>query len=88
MHLLKVDCEGGEYDILEGVPDEILGRIQNIVFEWHRVHDFETRLEAVLRRLYKARYSRLPRRSDHLCRAHVNVFSPGFSQRDRAPEMI
>lgn len=32
---LKVDCEGGEYDILFGAPKEILKRIRLIVLEYH-----------------------------------------------------
>lgn len=54
--LLKVDCEGGEYDILPEVPGEVLDRIENIVFEYHRVDDFRPKLERVLKRLRSADY--------------------------------
>ncbi len=33
--LLKLDCEGAEYDILFNAPDEILQRIQRMVMEYH-----------------------------------------------------
>jgi FkbM family methyltransferase len=55
--LLKVDCEGGEYDIFPALDDETLGRIKNIVFEYHRVDGFEKRLHCVLDRLKSAGYT-------------------------------
>ena len=54
--LLKIDCEGGEYDILPEVPGDVLGRIQNIVFEYHRVDDYKAKLERILKRLRSADY--------------------------------
>ncbi len=54
--LLKVDCEGGEYDIFPNETDETFSRIQNIVFEHHRVDGFETKLERVINRLQSAGY--------------------------------
>lgn len=33
--LAKIDCEGSEYEILFGTPKSILGRIKNIVVEYH-----------------------------------------------------
>lgn len=33
--LLKMDCEGAEYDIIYGVPDEVLARIRQMVIEVH-----------------------------------------------------
>jgi FkbM family methyltransferase len=55
--LLKVDCEGGEYDIFPTVPDHLLHRIGNIVFEYHRVDGFKTKLDLVLNRLRSAGYT-------------------------------
>jgi FkbM family methyltransferase len=49
--LLKIDCEGGEYDILSATPTEVLHRIRNIVFEYHEIEGFEVKLEAVKQRL-------------------------------------
>jgi FkbM family methyltransferase len=46
--LLKVDCEGGEYDMFTGVPSDVFRRIQNIVFEWHAIPGYEPRLTALL----------------------------------------
>lgn len=36
--LLKIDCEGGEYDIVDSLSDRALGRISRIVMEFHRLH--------------------------------------------------
>lgn len=35
--LLKLDCEGAEYDILLGAPAEILARVANVLCEFHEV---------------------------------------------------
>jgi FkbM family methyltransferase len=35
--LLKIDCEGAEYDILLGAPEGLLKRIRSIVCEYHPV---------------------------------------------------
>ncbi len=48
--LLKVDCEGGEEDLLGSVPDAVLRRVRRVVVETHRVGAPEAlaaRLEAV-----------------------------------------
>jgi len=42
--LLKVDCEGGEYDIFSDVPAGVYSRIGQVVMEWHRVPDWEAKL--------------------------------------------
>ncbi len=55
--LLKVDCEGGEYDIFASVPADLFGRIKNIVFEYHKIEGFETKLEGILNRLRSADYT-------------------------------
>lgn len=34
-NLLKLDCEGAEYDILFGAPKELFARIERIVMEYH-----------------------------------------------------
>jgi FkbM family methyltransferase len=34
-NLLKMDCEGAEYNILFNTPDKILNRIERIVLEYH-----------------------------------------------------
>ncbi|MDJ0702898.1 MAG: FkbM family methyltransferase [Leptolyngbyaceae cyanobacterium MO_188.B28] len=54
--LLKVDCEGGEYDIFPGLTDETLRCIRNIVFEYHRVDGFEEKLDHVMERLKSTGY--------------------------------
>jgi FkbM family methyltransferase len=49
--LLKIDCEGGEYDILLTAPSELLSGVKNIVFEFHEIPGFQQKLEAVKERL-------------------------------------
>jgi len=49
--LLKIDCEGGEYDILLSTPSHVFSSIRNIVFEYHEITGFEAKLAAVKRRL-------------------------------------
>jgi FkbM family methyltransferase len=54
--LLKVDCEGGEYDIFSQVPSEVFRRIQDIVFEWHAIEGYEPRLASLLDKLRREGY--------------------------------
>jgi len=51
MHLLKIDCEGGEYEILLSISPEVLAGIRNIVFEYHEIDGFSEKLKAVRERL-------------------------------------
>jgi FkbM family methyltransferase len=37
--LLKLDCEGSEYDILYNCPDELWGKIKNMAIETHQGKD-------------------------------------------------
>lgn len=39
-HLLKLDCEGGEYEILYGASEESLGKINRIVCEFNQNDDY------------------------------------------------
>lgn len=55
--LVKIDCEGGEYDILLQAPSETLKRIHNIVFEYHAIEGFQDKLEAVNQRLRREGYT-------------------------------
>jgi FkbM family methyltransferase len=52
--LLKVDCEGGEYDIFPSTPAAILDRVGNIAFEYHEIDGYEPKLEQVLNQLSSA----------------------------------
>ncbi|MFT4559234.1 MAG: hypothetical protein ACI92S_004624, partial [Planctomycetaceae bacterium] len=36
--LLKIDCEGGEYEILDSTSDELLSRIDRVCMEFHELH--------------------------------------------------
>jgi FkbM family methyltransferase len=49
--LLKIDCEGGEYDILLTTPSAVLSGVKNIVFEYHEIDGFQQKLNAVRERL-------------------------------------
>jgi len=57
--LLKIDCEGGEYAILDSTPANVFGRIRNIVFEFHDLDGIDgvwDRLENVKQRLVREGY--------------------------------
>jgi FkbM family methyltransferase len=52
---LKIDCEGGEYAILNSISDATLARISRISLEFHTLHpDHDHRL--IVRRLESAGY--------------------------------
>jgi FkbM family methyltransferase len=55
--LLKIDCEGGEYAILESTPADVLSRIRNIVFEHHDIDGAWAKLESVKQRLRREGYA-------------------------------
>lgn len=55
--LLKIDCEGGEFAILESTPADVFSRVRNIVFEYHQVDGVWAKLESVKQRLRQAGYS-------------------------------
>ena len=45
--LLKVDCEGAEYDIFDGATPEVYAACDHIVFERHRIPGWKDRLAAI-----------------------------------------
>jgi FkbM family methyltransferase len=49
--LLKIDCEGGEYDIIPSTPKDVYDRIDAIVYEWHKTPEWEPKLDALEQRL-------------------------------------
>jgi hypothetical protein len=55
--LLKIDCEGGEFAILESIPGDVLSRIRNIVFEFHHIDGVWAKLESVRQRLRREGYA-------------------------------
>jgi len=55
--LLKIDCEGGEFAILESTPADVFNRIGNIVFEYHEIEGAWAKLESVKRRLRREGYA-------------------------------
>lgn len=55
--LLKVDCEGGEYEIFATAPDAVFTRINNIALEYHAVKGYEACLVQLMNRLYAAGYT-------------------------------
>lgn len=62
--VMKMDVEGAEWDALPALPPEALDRIDQLVVEFHQVH--EARFIAVLRRL-KAHF--------HVANVHYNNYS-------------
>lgn len=63
--LLKIDCEGGEYDIFHHALPETLARIKVIIGEYHGERgDFITRIEPRLMRQFTVSY--LPPFNPHL----------------------
>lgn len=55
--LLKIDCEGEEYNILLNMPDILFNKINHIVFEFHRIEMFKNDLEKVLDKLIVLGYT-------------------------------
>lgn len=55
--LLKVDCEGGEYDIFQDAPDAAFDRIRNVALEWHEVDGYRAKLKRVTNRLESAGFT-------------------------------
>jgi FkbM family methyltransferase len=55
--LLKIDCEGGEFAILESTPAEVFSRIRNIVFEYHQIDGVWAKLESAKQRLRREGYA-------------------------------
>lgn len=49
--LLKLDCEGAEYEIMKTLPDEYLIRIRKICMEYHPIKDFQYELDKLRDRL-------------------------------------
>jgi len=54
--LLKLDCEGAEYEILASLPDEYFNRIDRICMEYHPVKSSSERLIELTARLEKLEY--------------------------------
>jgi len=55
--LLKIDCEGGEFAILESIQSDEFSRIRNIVFEYHQIEGVWAKLESVKQRLRHEGYA-------------------------------
>ena len=52
-----LDCEGGEYAILLGTPDDIFRRIRTIVFEFHEIQGFRPMLTDTCVKLKRLGYT-------------------------------
>lgn len=57
MDLLKIDCEGGEYEIIPPTPNECYDRIGSIVYEWHKTPGWEAKLSVAERTLRAAGFT-------------------------------
>jgi FkbM family methyltransferase len=55
--LLKIDCEGGEYEILLTTPTEVFKLISHLVFEFHEIEGYGAMLNAVKQRLHDEGFS-------------------------------
>ena len=55
--LLKMDCEGAEYDILYGCPPDLFRRIDQIAMEVHRGEGKEQNIDALETFLHKQGYA-------------------------------
>lgn len=55
--LLKMDCEGAEYAIIESTPADVFSRIRNIVFEYHQIDGIWGKLRSVKKRLRHEGYT-------------------------------
>jgi FkbM family methyltransferase len=61
VHLIKMDCEGGEYSIVDQLTPDLLPRIRNLTFEVHdldRTHNVRVLTEKVERLGFKIRYKK------------------------------
>jgi FkbM family methyltransferase len=57
VNLLKIDCEGGEYDILFNTKDYTFAKIETISLEFHDVSSTESNIYSLLRFLISKKYS-------------------------------
>jgi hypothetical protein len=48
---LKIDCEGAELDVIDGISDENLGKISKIALEFHANYLTEDDSEKIIQRL-------------------------------------
>jgi hypothetical protein len=75
--VLKIDCEGGEYDILLAAEDALLERVKAIVLEYHPVRDHS--LEELRTRLS---------RSGFLLQEHADDEQFGMLYGTRSPARV
>ncbi|MEK6876381.1 MAG: FkbM family methyltransferase [Nanoarchaeota archaeon] len=66
--LVKMDCEGSEYDIILNTPDYVLKKIEAMVIEYHKpehfgITDRTHRLPNLIRRLEKSGFACTTKRS-------------------------
>lgn len=55
---MKIDVEGAEIKVLEGISDENLGKINKIAMEWHKFlfNNDRNLLDSIINRLYKNKF--------------------------------
>jgi len=61
--LLKIDCEGNEYEILLSADNYLFNKIRNIVFEYHKTDNYEQKLAGLLKKLKFLNYKIIKKRS-------------------------
>jgi FkbM family methyltransferase len=74
--LLKMDCEGAEYEILLTAPDEVLQKVERIIMEYHDVDD--TRSHPALVRFLKSRGYNVKRHPNYVHKAIGYLFAARF----------
>ena len=65
---LKIDCEGGEYDIIKCASDDALARVGRVTLEWHTGEDLDDASGANGGSASRRRVSDVGRRADFATR--------------------
>jgi FkbM family methyltransferase len=56
-HILKIDCEGAEFEILYGLPEKYFERILRMKIEYHNIDSKEKNIEKLLEFLEKKKFT-------------------------------
>jgi FkbM family methyltransferase len=72
--LLKIDCEGMEYELLGTMQDATLQAVRYLVFEWHKIENWEQLLPKTIARLQQLGFT--TRQDDKIYHAVNTRFTP------------
>ena len=70
--IIKIDCEGAEFDILESIPESVLDTVKVIVGEFHGTHNDD--IKAFLERQFKVNWEQTHERSAEPDGGGIGVF--------------